>query len=145
MKDKDKEEIEQKVIGLKETIDQASEEIKKLQESLKESEKSERWRAVKGSFYHFVTSSGDIAKAAEYDDWTDRGRWKCGNYFRTEEEARTSFIYMVFNYYMDFGIDVPQVDGKYPEDLEFYYTGESRWIHSDYVNASYLYRWKKSS
>jgi hypothetical protein len=56
-----------------------------------------RWRAERGSHYFYVTSWGEIYKAADIYSGNDDQAWKSGNYFKTVDEAVESKIYNAFN------------------------------------------------
>lgn len=47
-----------------------------------------RWRAEKGSYYHFITTAFNIAEAEEDRKEVANHRYSAYNYFRTEEDAR---------------------------------------------------------
>ncbi|MGL5231920.1 MAG: hypothetical protein ACRC7W_01130 [Fusobacteriaceae bacterium] len=55
-----------------------------------------RWRANHNGGYFHVNTMGFINDAIEVGDSTDRGRFKVGNYFQTEQEAKESKFYKVF-------------------------------------------------
>ena len=42
---------------------------------------------VKGEYYFYIDSCGDIDKIHDAFDYIDNHRYKTGNYFKTEEEA----------------------------------------------------------
>lgn len=59
-----------------------------------------RYLANEKSFYFFVSSYGTVGQSTHkkktyYGD--DEKRWDVGNYFETEEEAKQSKFYKVFN------------------------------------------------
>ena len=47
-----------------------------------------RWRAEENSPYYFVDASLEITKVYDYRDHSDNVLYDCGNYFRTEAEAK---------------------------------------------------------
>ena len=56
--------------------------------------RKKRWRA---SEYRFVGSYGGINTAYDDSTWLDDTRYRLGNYFHTDEEARASKFYKVFH------------------------------------------------
>ena len=46
-----------------------------------------RWRAERSYTYYTIESTMTVVESAEYGDRYDDSRYKCGNYFRTREEA----------------------------------------------------------
>nr|DAV53543.1 MAG TPA: hypothetical protein [Caudoviricetes sp.] len=54
-----------------------------------------RWRADRGGDYYCVDSDGSLVTYGEYNDNTDNGLYKIGNYFKTAEEAKRWRDYMV--------------------------------------------------
>lgn len=59
--------------------------------------KPKRWRAERSILYCFVASYGDIVWTAEWGHEADGLKYKLGNYFQTEAEARESKFYRVFH------------------------------------------------
>ena len=47
-----------------------------------------RWRAIEGKNYYCISSNGDILRPSERHTTLSDDLWACGNYFRTEEEAK---------------------------------------------------------
>lgn len=49
-----------------------------------------KWRAARGSTYYFVYVDGctNVMKITDCNDIFDNTRYDCGNYFRTEAEAK---------------------------------------------------------
>lgn len=56
-----------------------------------------KWRANYNGGYFHVNTMGFINDTIEVGDSTDRGRFKVGNYFQTEQEAKESKFYKVFH------------------------------------------------
>ncbi|MGL5014450.1 MAG: hypothetical protein ACRC6V_09210 [Bacteroidales bacterium] len=56
-----------------------------------------RWRAEKYDSYFVVTRNGGILEISEQGYQIDDEQYECGNYFQTEEEAKESKFYKVFN------------------------------------------------
>ncbi|MGL5232349.1 MAG: hypothetical protein ACRC7W_03320 [Fusobacteriaceae bacterium] len=56
-----------------------------------------RWRANHNGGYFHVNTMGFINDAIEVGDSIDRNRFKVGNYFKTEQEAKESKFYKVFH------------------------------------------------
>lgn len=54
-----------------------------------------RWRADRGGDYYCVDSDGSLVAYGEYNDNTDNGLYKMGNYFKTGKEAKRWRDYMV--------------------------------------------------
>lgn len=46
-----------------------------------------RWRAARDRAYYTIESTMTVIESTEYGDKYDDARYKCGNYFRTKEEA----------------------------------------------------------
>ena len=46
-----------------------------------------RWRAKKCGIYYYITSDFKVKEVCDYRDAEDEACYKCGNYFRTREEA----------------------------------------------------------
>jgi hypothetical protein len=55
-----------------------------------------RWRAEKHSCYYYISAFGEISSATDDRTGFDTGIWEAGNYFKTEEEAKNSKFYKVF-------------------------------------------------
>lgn len=47
-----------------------------------------RWRAARDRAYYTIESTITVIESIEYGDRYDDDRYKCGNYFRTREEAQ---------------------------------------------------------
>ncbi|MGL5050896.1 MAG: hypothetical protein ACRC6E_09780 [Fusobacteriaceae bacterium] len=56
-----------------------------------------RFRAEEGIQYVVVTCTGTLNYYTERLSWTDEEYYSCGNYFETEEEAKESDLYKVYN------------------------------------------------
>ncbi|MGL5057535.1 MAG: hypothetical protein ACRC6A_09255 [Fusobacteriaceae bacterium] len=56
-----------------------------------------RFRAEEGVQYVVVTCTGTLNYCTERLSWTDEEYYSCGNYFETEEEAKESDLYKVYN------------------------------------------------
>ena len=59
--------------------------------------KRPKWRAKEGEFYFLVDTTGDILKILDSRNFYDDKKFKIGNYFKTEEEAKESKFYKVFH------------------------------------------------
>lgn len=57
-------------------------------EEIKEVEYPLNWRAEEGEYYFFIDECGYICKTADYRCKEDNCRWKIGNYYQTEEQAK---------------------------------------------------------
>ena len=58
-------------------------------------EESKRWRAKRCEKYHFINDCGVICAEVEWGDDVDGFRHATGNYFKTEEEAKTHKEYLL--------------------------------------------------
>lgn len=47
-----------------------------------------RWRAKRGGTYYFIDGCMNVIKMYDYTDIFDNARYDCGNYFKTEAEAK---------------------------------------------------------
>lgn len=56
--------------------------------------KRNRWRAQEGEEYFYIFSCGEIDWATEIGADFDNCRYEYGNYFRTQEEARSAVDYL---------------------------------------------------
>lgn len=56
-----------------------------------------KWRADNGCNYYFIDTFGDVVLDEELRYPADNKRFKAGNYFKTEEDAKASTIYKGFH------------------------------------------------
>ncbi len=59
--------------------------------------KNKKSRLEQHKYYFYVNSTGEIIKIQDNDLLNDSRRHFKGNYFNTEEEARNSKFYKIFN------------------------------------------------
>ena len=133
-----KQEIHQRIHNLEE-------ELAELKHLLDQPEG--RWRAEIGGYYCYMAGSGAILNDNDNRLSTDERRYKTGNYFQTEEQAKASNIYKILNDPYEYFIagvsdnwdDVPK-DGS----AEWYHTGFG-WVSTDdcYHEHTFNYRWKR--
>lgn len=78
--------------SLKERIEELSKELEELKCELdkEKSNNCERYRANCGERYYYYGSMGMISDCDESNDEFDINRYAMGNYFQTEEEARSA-------------------------------------------------------
>lgn len=46
-----------------------------------------RWRAEHGGGYYYINEKTELVVSVDTEHKLDRGRWDCGNYFKTSKEA----------------------------------------------------------
>ena len=117
-------------------------------ESLKTEEPKEvkRWRAEKLGEYWFINLVGSISVQRETLTTTDNLCYNTGNYFKTEEEAKSSTLYHVMNSeYFYWFPDMPKLK-EIPKNCERYSLWD-RWIAEDEEEPSewqsIIRRWPK--
>lgn len=132
--------------------------LEELEKKYKElGEEIDRLKACKKGFrsgdtYYFVNPSAIIACNPWTDHYVDKDRFKAGNAFKTEEEARASLIYQIMNskyhYWMPgVSLEESKPDSK-PDGLEYFDTNDHKWLEARYKPSMWLwdfYRWPKEA
>lgn len=95
-------------------------------------EEPKRWRADMGNTYYYVTPTKKIHESTEIRTLGDKARWECGNYFRTEEDAKNSLIYFALNSEYEYWVPGVGDHKNVPE-----------W--AEYLDEATARRWPKSS
>ena len=78
-----------KLEELENELERLKNEIEKLKEEGKQEKKSTRWKPTeKNCHYCYIETCGDVSKCGKWDgEYTDFGRYRIGNLFKTKEEA----------------------------------------------------------
>ena len=133
------------------SIEESEKYLMQLRKKLEES-KNVRIRelAKKDEIYWFLSIYGNPNPHTQRNTNNDSARFKCGNYFKTKEEAKKSLLYHVLNdgyfyWHSGFGIGFPL--DYIPEGLEA--LGRISWISSSVLeeadlDTDTLYRWPKN-
>ena len=94
-----------------------------------------KWRAKIGERYWFVRDDGQIFVAYELDTSVDDYRWRTGNYFKTENDAKKHRNYLeAFNVLLDDACSGDYIDGG--ENWVVYYDCDKKMNKYDYTDDS---------
>lgn len=97
---------------IQEQIEELRSRLWELEAKVKEEEKPKRWRAEKYKVYYFVDMGGGVMEDNDHYLVSDDDCYKTGNYFKTEDQAKNSFLHHVLN--GEYFYKLPKVDTELP-------------------------------